>query len=118
MDENQSDIATDLNAGPVETAVRRDVAALGELKGEFARTTVQVAMVLARAVDDSGADGPAAAVNWARELRMTLDQLRRDARERDDGDEDGAISTPVWDAPEPGAADAGPEGGGGGEAAG
>jgi hypothetical protein len=118
-------MAADRLPGRVERAVTDDIAALGDLDGEFHRSMTEVALVLARAVDDSGADGPAAAVNWARELRMTLDKLREDARERGGGDDDGDLGTPVWDQPAAvrhpevaGAADVGAEGGGGGEAAG
>lgn len=104
--------------GRVERAVRADIDSLGKLEGEFCRSMAEMAYVLAKAVDDSGADGPAAAVNWARELRMTLDGLREVARERGGAGEDGDLGTPVWDSAESGAADVGAEGGGGGEAAG
>jgi hypothetical protein len=108
----------DDDAGRVERAVRADIEALGSLEGEFHRSMAEMAYVLARAVDDSGADGPAAAVNWARELRMTLDRLREVARERGGSGEDGEFGTPDWDAAQSGAADVGAAGGGGGASAG
>lgn len=108
--------------GRVEAAVHRDLAALGSAGKS---TLAELALVLARTVDQRGMDeGPSTTVRLISELRVTLNQLREVARDSGDGDEDGLPApawdepTPVRDPPHPRPADAGPAGGGGRQTAG
>lgn len=105
-------------AGAIEAAVRTE---LDELNASGA--LAEVARYLARAMD-AGGHGSTQSARLAQELRVTLGQLREIARERaDDGQADA--STPAWsgssalrDGAQPGPADLGAEGGGGGGPAG
>ncbi len=76
----------------------------------------ELALFFARTIDAGG--GQAALVKAGEQLRVTLSQLRERARDDDDGQEDGDLGTPDWDAEDSGPADAGAAGGGGGAAAG
>lgn len=95
-------------AGKLELAVKRDLRDLGQLP-TGGHALAEIALILARAVDAE--EGPLTArAKLAQELRVTLGQLREVARDGIAGDPDGQPSTPVWDAAESGAADAGAAG--------
>lgn len=121
-DATQSDIC-----GSVETSVRRDLARLGELDDGARGSLAAMALRLAQAYDRYDGADMAKLARLNQELRQTLAAVV-EVRNDGDGDEDAAaLSTPEWapdvpaavrDAAEPGAADVGRPGGGGGAAAG
>lgn len=95
-------------AGKLELAVRRDLRDLGTLPAG-GHALAEIASIIARAIDAE--EGPLTArAKLAQELRVTLGQLREVARDGFVGDPDGQPVTPVWDAAESGAADAGAAG--------
>jgi hypothetical protein len=91
--------ATDSDAtafGDVETAVRADIEAFGDLAG-VQNSLAQMAYRLARVLD-SGARGMSAAA-IARELRETLRELKGDADAGDVAQQlEAYLSSPVGDA--------------------
>lgn len=90
-------------AGRVEARARADVAALVTAH-PMGESLAELAYWLARQLDmGPGKEGP----GYALQLRMTLVELARLGVESDDDFEAG-LSAPVRDAPDPGAADAGP----------
>lgn len=96
----------------MERAVRRDIRDAGSLPAG-ARSLAEIALILARAIDEPGGN-LATKAKLAQELRVTLGQLREVVRDSvGDSGEAGQPHTPVWDAPQPGAADVGAAGSGG-----
>lgn len=84
--------------GPVEAACREEIDALGDLEDladdGFARTLAQMALQLARAVDDGGGDGGRALPALTRELREVLAELRALDVEEPADDEFGDLASP------------------------
>lgn len=104
--------------GPVETAVRRDLAQIGRLDTGVRATLAQMALKMARAYDGYEGSDLAKLARLNQELRATLTGLRTEVSGDSDVEEAAHLSTPVWDGAQSGAADAGAEGVGGGGAAG
>lgn len=108
-------------AGDVERAVRRDLRQLdGEAKSRRA-TMIELALVLARALDArAAAEGsPAVLAKLVQELRAVMGRLMEVKGDDNDADEFAArMSSPVRLAAVPGAGDVGSAGGGDRAAAG
>jgi hypothetical protein len=104
--------------GPVEEAIRRDLAQLGRLDTGVRSTLSQMVLKMARSYDRYEGADLAKLARLNQELRQTLMVLTTEANSDGDGEQAAHLSTPVWHAAEPGAADAGPAGGGGGGEAG
>lgn len=105
--------------GPVERAVERDLERLGRLDTGVRATLAQMVRKMARAYDLYEGSDLAKLARLNQELRQTLMILTTEVGGDGDGGEEAAhLSTPVWDGPQPGPADAGAEGGGGRGAAG
>lgn len=104
--------------GPVESAIKRDLAQLGRLDTGVRATLAQMVLKMARAYDRYEGADLAKLARLNQELRQTLAALTAEVSDDGDGEEAAHLSTPVWDPAEPGPADAGAEGGRGGGAAG
>lgn len=109
-------------AGQMERQVRKDLRGMGSLDTGVRGSLAQAALILARAIDaysdQMGAAAQLSAIAKAiQELRTTLAALM-EKTDDEHPDAPAGDSTPVWDAAEPGAADAGAAGGAGGAAAG
>jgi hypothetical protein len=70
----------------VELAVKRDLKALGDLKASGRATLAEMALVLARAIDGRGAEGPTTTAKLVQELRTLMASL---GKADGDGDDDG-----------------------------
>jgi hypothetical protein len=100
--------------GPVEEAVRQYLDQLGGLDIGARATLAQMILKLAHSYDEYDGSDLAKLARLNQELRQTLTALMVEVG--GDSDDDGQaahLSTPVWDGPQPRAADARAEGGGG-----
>jgi len=103
----------------MERAVMRELRLLGQSRAAHRSALAELALFLARTIDDRDGQAPTTTVRLASELRVTLGQLREVARDADGGGGSaGQLPAPSWDAEDAGPADAGVAGGGGGAAAG
>ena len=99
--------------GRVEASTLAALDRLGKLDEGVRGPLAEMAVRMARAYDQyEGADLTKLA-RLNQELRQTLTALVG-VGDDDDGGEPARLSTPVWDATQPGPADAGTPGGGGG----
>ncbi len=78
--------------GPVETAVRNDIADLGELLG-MEQSLAELAYRVAEEIDQGGGEGGKQMSALSRELRLTLQQLS-DGHSGGADDEFGDLAAP------------------------
>lgn len=78
--------------GPVETAVREDIEALGDLVG-VEPTLSEMAYALAREIDSGGGDDGKLLPQLNRELRATLAQLLEGRGAEEDDDDLGDLAS-------------------------
>jgi hypothetical protein len=79
--------------GPVESAAREDVEALGDLVG-VEPTLTQMAYRLATEIDAGGGEDGKQLAALNRELRATLDQLLKGRAPEDEDDDLGDLASP------------------------
>lgn len=100
--------------GTIEAAVVAELSGIpgGDPGSALAQGVIKLARVLDRRPED---DGAAVTARVFQEFRSALQQIRRQAHDEQQrtGGPQGDLGTPVWDTPDAGSPDAGPETGGG-----